>query len=163
VWLSATYAAAATLDLVDHNEDDRRYDTLPYLVGKKSIKEGLHTSSFSVSHSAIYSSTAQSHCILCNLFMLHKTRLVLTVLTLSLFVVGSPLEQREAAPGIIEDLLKGVLTAIPQLIKDVLAGVKSAIDDTKSNKPLTCILSSNKCCVCMSIATCILYASLTEL
>jgi hypothetical protein len=37
VWLSTTYAAAATLDLVDHDEDDRRYDTLPYLVGKKSI------------------------------------------------------------------------------------------------------------------------------
>jgi hypothetical protein len=81
--------------------------------------------------------------------MLHHTRLVLPLLALSLLVAASPLEQREAAPGIIEDLLKGILTAVAQLIKDVLAGVKSAIDDDKSNKPLTCsILTSNKCCVC---------------
>jgi hypothetical protein len=95
--------------------------------------------------------------------MLRHTRLVLPLLTLFLLVVASPLEQREAAPGIIEDLLKGVLPAVAQLIKDVLAGVKSAIDDTKSNKPLTCSLSSNKCCACKSIATCLLHVKLITL
>ncbi|KAF1837970.1 heme peroxidase [Decorospora gaudefroyi] len=79
--------------------------------------------------------------------MLHRAKLVLPLLTLSILAVANPLEQREAAPGILEDLLKGVLSPIAQLIKDVLAGAKSAIDDEKSNKPWSCRLLKTQCCV----------------
>jgi L-ascorbate peroxidase len=82
-----------------------------------------------------------------------NTKMALPLLALSVVSSATPLEKREAAPGPIEDLLKGILTPIGQLIKDVLAGAKSAIDDTRSNKPATCslpLLSRDKCCACES-------------
>ncbi|KAF1946592.1 ligninase LG6 precursor [Clathrospora elynae] len=82
--------------------------------------------------------------------MLPKLSLALALLALSLQASARPLQQREASPGIIEDLLTGILTPITQLIKDVLSEAKSAIDDTKSSKPLTCsllLLGSDRCCV----------------
>ncbi|KAF1362402.1 heme peroxidase [Lizonia empirigonia] len=78
--------------------------------------------------------------------MFHKLILTLPLLSLTLLALASPLEQREAAPGLIDDLLKGVLSPIEQLIKDVLAGVKSGIDDNKSNKPVICLTAIDSCC-----------------
>lgn len=73
---------------------------------------------------------------------------------------AGPLEAREPQLGLIDNLLTGILTPVTQLIKDVLAGTKSAIDDTKSNKPLTCSLSllSDKCCAWYDVS-----AELTKL
>jgi hypothetical protein len=60
------------------------------------------------------------------------------------------LEQREAAPGLIDNILGGGdLSGMEQLIADVLSGKRSPIDNTKANKPVTCSLFSvDKCCVC---------------
>lgn len=87
------------------------------------------------------------------IFKMHRNLvLALSLSSLSLPAVASPLQAREADPGLIDALLGGVLIGIPKLIKDVLSGTISAIDDTRSNKPLTCSLSilSDKCCVCKS-------------
>ncbi|KAF3004816.1 hypothetical protein E8E13_003663 [Curvularia kusanoi] len=78
--------------------------------------------------------------------MFHRLVLALPLLSLTLLALAGPLQQREAAPGLIDDLLKGVLPEIAKLIKDVLTGVKSAIDNNKSNKPLLCIPSIDVCC-----------------
>jgi hypothetical protein len=84
--------------------------------------------------------------------MLHNTKLALPVLSLSILALANPLEQREAAPqGLIESLLGGTLSGVAQRIKDVLGGSTSAIDDTESNRPMTCslpILNRDQCCVC---------------
>lgn len=80
--------------------------------------------------------------------MFHKLILALPLLSLTFLALASPLEQREAAPGIIDDLLKGVLSQVAQLIKDVLSGSKSGIDDFKNNKPLICLPALDQCCVC---------------
>lgn len=80
--------------------------------------------------------------------MFHKLILALPLLSLTFLALASPLEQREAAPGLIDDLLKGVLSQIQQLIKDVLAGVKSGIDNNKSNKPVICLTAIDSCCAC---------------
>ncbi|KAI8939311.1 hypothetical protein NX059_003101 [Plenodomus lindquistii] len=75
---------------------------------------------------------------------------ILAAFALLNLTAAGPLEHREAQPGLIDDLLTGVLSPIGQLVKDVLSGAKSAIDDTISSKPLTCSLSllgSEKCCV----------------
>jgi len=69
------------------------------------------------------------------------------------------LEPRHAAPGLIDGILNGVLSGIEQLIADVLSGKKSPIDNTKTNKPLTCsLLSVDKCCVWYDVS-----AELTKL
>ena len=80
--------------------------------------------------------------------MLHKLLLALPLLSFAFFAIASPLEQREAAPGLIDDLLKGVLPELAKLIKDVLAGVKSGIDNNKSNKPIVCLSAIDSCCAC---------------
>ncbi|EDU45873.1 KatG Catalase peroxidase I [Pyrenophora tritici-repentis] len=80
--------------------------------------------------------------------MLYNSARVLPILALSLLASAGPLETREPVPGIIDDILTGVLSGVGQLIKDVLSGAKSAIDDTKSNKPLICsLLTTDKCCI----------------
>ncbi|KAH6637701.1 ligninase LG6 precursor [Boeremia exigua] len=78
--------------------------------------------------------------------MFHKLLLALPLLSLTFLALAGPVEQREAAPGLIDDLLKGVLSPIAQLIKDVLAGTKSGIDDYKTNKPLICLSAVDSCC-----------------
>lgn len=93
--------------------------------------------------------------------MFHRLVLALPLLSLALLTLASPLEQREAAPGLIDDLLKGVLTEIGKLIKDVLAGAKSAIDNTKNNKPAICIPSIDVCCPC-KFAFQLLYKNSTD-
>lgn len=80
--------------------------------------------------------------------MFHRLVLALSLLSLAFLVLGGPLEQREAAPGIIDDLIKGVLTEVGKLVKDVLSGAKSAIDNNKNNKPIICIPSIDVCCPC---------------
>jgi hypothetical protein len=80
--------------------------------------------------------------------MLHNTMRTVPLLLLATSTIAKPLEQREAAPGLIEDLLKGVLSTIEQQIKDIITGVKSAISDEISNKPAICLQSLDKCCVC---------------
>jgi L-ascorbate peroxidase len=80
-----------------------------------------------------------------------NTKVALPLLAFSVLSSATPLEQREAAPGPIEDLLKGILTPVTQLIKDVLNGAKSALDDTRSNKPVSCsmsLLKKDQCCIC---------------
>ncbi|KAH7401333.1 ligninase LG6 precursor [Pyrenochaeta sp. MPI-SDFR-AT-0127] len=81
--------------------------------------------------------------------MLRNIVLALYLSSLSLPILASPLQEREAAPGLIDELLGGVLVGIPQLIKQLLDGTKSAIDDTRSAKSLTCSLPllKDKCCV----------------
>jgi L-ascorbate peroxidase len=81
--------------------------------------------------------------------MVTAKSLALPLLALSSIASSTPLEQRQAAPGLIDSLLNGVLTGIAQLIADVLSGKKSPIDNFKNNKPFTCsLLSIDKCCVC---------------
>jgi L-ascorbate peroxidase len=80
--------------------------------------------------------------------MFHRIVLVLPLLSLALLALAGPLEQREAAPGLIDDLLKGALAPIQQLIKDVLSGTKSGIDNTISSKPLVCLSALDTCCSC---------------
>lgn len=80
--------------------------------------------------------------------MLHKLIYTLPILPVTFLALASPLEQRLAAPGLIDDLLNGVLPEVGQLIKDVLAGVKSGIDNNKSNKPIICLPSIDACCAC---------------
>lgn len=80
--------------------------------------------------------------------MFHNLLLALPVLSLTFLALASPLEPREAAPGTIDDLLKGVLPELAKLIKDVLAGVKSGIDNNKSNKPIICLSAIDACCAC---------------
>jgi hypothetical protein len=82
--------------------------------------------------------------------MLYRFIRVLPLLSLSLLALASPLEQRDPAPGLIDNLLNGILSAVSQLIKDVLNGVKSGIDNTKNNKPLLCLPSLDACCPCKS-------------
>jgi L-ascorbate peroxidase len=89
--------------------------------------------------------------------MLHKAVHVLPILSLSLLALAGPLEQRDPAPGIIEDILTGFLSGVAQLIKDVLSGAKSGIDDTKSNKPAICLSAIDSCCVCELISQLICY------
>lgn len=81
--------------------------------------------------------------------MLPKTILAAS-LAFAPLATANPLERREAQPGLIDELLTGVLTPITQLITDVLSGTTSAIDNGISKKPFTCslpLLSSDKCCV----------------
>jgi hypothetical protein len=81
--------------------------------------------------------------------MVHTKSLALPLLALCSVAASTPLEPRQVIPGLIDGLLRGVLSGIEQLIADVLSGKKSPIDDTKTNKPLTCsLLSIDKCCVC---------------
>lgn len=85
--------------------------------------------------------------------MFHKLILLLPLLSFTFLALASPLEQREAAPGLIDDLLKGVLSQVAQLIKDVLSGAKSGIDDFKDNKPIICLSAIDQCCTCKSVFT----------
>jgi hypothetical protein len=80
--------------------------------------------------------------------MLNKLILTLPLLSLILLGNAGPLEQREAVPGLIDDLLDGVSSGVAQLIKDVLSGAKSGIDDFRDTKPLICLQSLDQCCVC---------------
>lgn len=82
--------------------------------------------------------------------MFYKLIHALPLLALSLLALASPLEQREPTPGLIDNILNGVLSAVGQLIKDVLNGVKSGIDNAKTNKPLICLPSLDACCPCKS-------------
>jgi hypothetical protein len=80
--------------------------------------------------------------------MFHNAIRTLPVLLLASSTIATPLERREAAPGLVEDLLNGVLNPIQQLIKDIITGVKSGITDEISTKPLVCLQSLDSCCVC---------------
>ena len=78
----------------------------------------------------------------------HNLVLALPLLSLTFLALASPFEQREAAPGLIDDLLKGILSQVVQLIKDVLTGAKSGIDNNKSKKPIICLSAIDSCCAC---------------
>jgi hypothetical protein len=80
--------------------------------------------------------------------MLRNAIQALPVLLLATSAIATPLETREAAPGLLLDLLKGALTEIQQQIKDIITGVKSGITDEISNKPVICLQTLDKCCVC---------------
>lgn len=80
--------------------------------------------------------------------MFHKLSLALPIFSLIFLALANSLEQREAEPGIIDGLLKGVLSEVAKLVKDVLTGVKSGIDNNKSNKPIVCLSAIDSCCAC---------------
>lgn len=80
--------------------------------------------------------------------MFYKLIHALPLLSLALLTLAGPLERRDPTPGLIDDLLNGILSAVAQLIKDVLSGAKSGIDNNKSNKPALCLSSIDACCVC---------------
>ena len=81
--------------------------------------------------------------------MWHKALLALPLLSLAPTAFATPLEAREAAPGLIDDLLGGLLTGLLADIKAILSGVKSGIADNDiSSKPFLCLPSVDKCCVC---------------
>ncbi|KAJ4397961.1 hypothetical protein N0V91_010544 [Didymella pomorum] len=84
--------------------------------------------------------------------MLNKLILTLPLLSLILLGNAGPLEQREAVPGLIDDLLDGVSSGVAQLIMDVLSGAKSGIDDFRDTKPLICLQSLDQCCVWYDVA-----------
>lgn len=90
--------------------------------------------------------------------MLHTTIRALPVLLLASLIVASPLEQRAPQPGLILDLLNGVLNSMQQLIKNIVTGATSAIAGEISTKPLICIQSLDKCCVWYDVS-----AELTKL
>ncbi|KAF1977244.1 ligninase LG6 precursor [Bimuria novae-zelandiae CBS 107.79] len=80
--------------------------------------------------------------------MFGKALLALPLLCLALQAIATPLEPRKAHPGLIEDLLNGILTPILQSLKDILTGVKSGVADGEiSAKPLICLSTLDKCCV----------------
>lgn len=74
--------------------------------------------------------------------------LAFPLLSLAYFSIATPLQEREASPGLIDDLSKGILSPIEQILKDVLDGVKSAINNEISDKPLICLPALDPCCVC---------------
>lgn len=76
--------------------------------------------------------------------MLHKLLLTFPLLSLAFLSLASPLEPR--APGLIDNLLTGVLSGIPKLIKDILDATVSGLSDQISSKPLSCALDA--CCIC---------------
>ncbi|KAF2869055.1 ligninase LG6 precursor [Massariosphaeria phaeospora] len=78
--------------------------------------------------------------------MLRNVIRAFLLLSLALIALASPVEQRAAAPGLIDDLLKGVLSGVSQLIKDILGGVKSGMTDEISSKPLICLPAVESCC-----------------
>ncbi|PVI07041.1 class II peroxidase [Periconia macrospinosa] len=78
--------------------------------------------------------------------MHHKYFTTLPLASLASLAVATPYETREAAPGLIDDLLTGILNPMQQLIKDVLGGVKSGINDEISTKPLVCLTTLDSCC-----------------
>lgn len=80
--------------------------------------------------------------------MLKNLILALPLLSIAYLAVATPLDQREASPGLIDDLLGGLLSTVGQLIKDILTGVKSGISDEISSKPLLCLSAVDKCCIC---------------
>jgi hypothetical protein len=81
--------------------------------------------------------------------MLSRALLALPLLSLAIPAFATPLEHREAAPGLIDGLLTGVLDPIRQTIKDILTGAKSGVADGEvSSKPLICLSTIDKCCVC---------------
>ncbi|KAJ4300732.1 hypothetical protein N0V90_002820 [Kalmusia sp. IMI 367209] len=91
--------------------------------------------------------------------MFHKVFVALPLLSFALLAIATPLDPREAKPGIVEDLLNGVLNEIQQLIKDILTGAKSGVaDGVISTKPLICLNSVDKCCVWYDVS-----AELTKL
>ncbi|KAI4634347.1 hypothetical protein J4E83_001665 [Alternaria metachromatica] len=91
--------------------------------------------------------------------MVPTKSLALPLIALCSIASSTPLEPRHAAPGLIDGILNGVLSGIEQLIADVLSGKRSPIDNTKTNKPLTCsLLSVDKCCVWYDVS-----AELTKL
>jgi len=80
--------------------------------------------------------------------MLYNAMRALPLLLLATLTIATPVEPREAAPGRIEDLLKGILNAVQKQIKEIITGAKSGITDEISNKPLVCLQAVDKCCVC---------------
>ncbi|KAF1956599.1 heme peroxidase [Byssothecium circinans] len=78
--------------------------------------------------------------------MLQKHISALPLLSLAFLAAAGPLEQREAAPGLIDNLLTGILTPLEQTIKEVLGGVKSGINDEISSKPPLCLTAIDACC-----------------
>ncbi|KAF2752122.1 class II peroxidase [Sporormia fimetaria CBS 119925] len=75
--------------------------------------------------------------------MVAISKLAFPVFSLALLTGASPLESREADPGVIEDFLKGTLTPVAQLIKDIVSGAKSAISAEVDSKPSICLTA---CC-----------------
>lgn len=84
--------------------------------------------------------------------MVRKALMALPLLGLALPAIAGPVEQREANPGLIDGLLTGVLSGLLQDLKDILAGLKSGVADGDiSDKPLICLSTVDKCCVCESL------------
>lgn len=81
--------------------------------------------------------------------MLRKVLLALPLLSLVYLAIASPLERREAAPALIDDLLNNALSGVGKLIKDILNGVQSGISDDMSVKGLVCV---EACCPCKRCA-----------
>ncbi|KAF2466602.1 heme peroxidase [Lindgomyces ingoldianus] len=79
--------------------------------------------------------------------MFRKFVLALPLLSVVYLAIASPVKQRSPAPGLIDDLLKGVLSPIGQLIKDILNGITSGQSGELSSKPLICLPSLDECCV----------------
>ena len=81
--------------------------------------------------------------------------IIFPLFSLALLATASPapaaegLSVRTPTPGLIDDLLGGVLSIVGQLIKDILTGVKSAQSEEISSKPLICLNLVDPCCVCM--------------
>ncbi|KAF1929079.1 class II peroxidase [Didymella exigua CBS 183.55] len=90
--------------------------------------------------------------------MFHKLILALPLLSLTFLALASPLEERQSIPGLIDNLLTGILSGVSQLIKNVLAGTTSGIDNAKSNKPPLCSSMIDSCCAWYDVS-----AELTKL
>jgi len=81
--------------------------------------------------------------------MLHRLVLAFPLLSLAFLALANPAPLEARTPGLIDDLLKGVLSGITKLIKDILDGTVSGIDNVVSSKPLLCL---DTCCKCTSPA-----------
>ena len=85
-------------------------------------------------------------------------RMLLHILPLAVLAACSPapipqdpvqnLSPRAPSPGLIEDLLQGVLSPVGDLIKDILDKVTSAQSDEIGSKPVPCLESIDPCCKC---------------
>jgi catalase (peroxidase I) len=80
--------------------------------------------------------------------MLHRLFLTFPLLSLALIAFASPAPLEARAPGLIDDLLKGVLSGVTKLIKDILDGTVSGLDNVVASKPLLCL---DSCCKCNTL------------
>lgn len=83
------------------------------------------------------------------LLALHLLSPAVLAMPSSFAMPGSAMPQPKGGPGLIENLLHGILNDVQTQIKDVLSKNQPGQDFNRSPKPVTCFVPGlDKCCVC---------------